>query len=307
MKIYVDGHSDTLKKAFDKKVSLYDDSLDFNLNIVNNNIPVIQNFAAFIHPDYKNGFKRAKDIISYYDQVKSDTFLIKNNKDLEYVLNNKKIGIVLSIENGRGIDNSLQNVDWFYENGIRIMGLTWNEDNLIGCGALTENDTGLTEFGKEYVRKLEEKNILIDVSHSSEKTFWDTINNSNKTIIATHSNVYNICRHPRNLKDDQIKEIAKRDGIIGICYANKFLNENKDIASVIDVVKHMEYIIKLVGEDFVGLGSDFDGLSDEYKMQDINKVSEIHLIEELLKSKKYSQKTIDKIMGENWIRVLKKI
>lgn len=305
MNIYVDGHSDTLKKAFDDKRDLYYEEYDFNLNKINFDIPRIQNLAAFVHPNFENGFERAKNIINYYDTVKSDTVLIKSKDDLNYVLENKKIGVILSVENGRGIENNLENINWFYENGVRIMGLNWNEDNLIGCGALTQNDTGLTEFGKEYVKKLEEKNILIDVSHSSEKTFWDTVKNTSKTIIATHSNVYNLCNHPRNLKDDQIKEIAKRGGIIGICFANKFLNEDSKKANIKDIIKHIDYIINLVGEDFVGLGSDFDGLSKEFKIEEVSNVADVNNIEKALINKGYSKGRIDKIFGYNWIRVLK--
>lgn len=305
MNIYADGHCDTLKKAFDKKIDLYSKELDFNLVDADLNIPRIQNLAAFVHPDFEDGFERAKNIIEYYDTVKDKTILIKNLDDLKDVLENKKMGVILSIENGRGVGDNIGNVDWFYEKGIRIMGLTWNEDNLIGCGALTENDTGLTEFGKEYVKKLEDKNILIDVSHASEKTFWDTINNTKKTIIATHSCSYNLCNHPRNLKDDQIKEIAKRGGIIGVCFANKFLNKDKDSASVLDIVKHIEYIIDLVGEDYVGLGSDFDGLGTDFKLNDVSNVGKVDLIENELIKKGYSRNLIDKIMGYNWVRVLK--
>lgn len=253
MDIYVDGHCDTLKKAFDDKKDLYFEEYDFNLKKINFDIPRIQNLAAFVHPDFEDGFQRAKNIINYYDTLKSDTVLIKSKNDLNYVLDNKKIGVILSLENGRGIENKIENIDWFYEKGVRIMGLNWNEDNLIGCGALTRNDIGLTDFGNAYVKKLEEKNILIDVSHASEKTFWDTISNTSKTIIATHSNVYSLCNHSRNLKDDQIKEIAKRGGIVGICFANKFLNEDSKNASIEDIVKHIDYIIHLVGEDYVGL------------------------------------------------------
>lgn len=305
MNIYADGHLDTLKNAFDEKIDLYSNKLDFNLNEIDLDIPRIQNLATFVHPDFKDGFERAKNIVEYYDQIKGDTVLIKSNKELKYILDNKKMGVFLSIENGRAIGDNIQNVDWFYEKGIRIMGLTWNEDNLIGCGSLTENDTGLTKFGKEYVKKLEEKNILIDVSHASEKTFWDTISNTKKTIIATHSCSYDLCNHPRNLKDDQIKAIAERGGIIGVCFVNKFLNSDIDNASVLDIVKHIEYIINLVGEDYVGLGSDFDGLGDDFKLKDVSNVGNVNLIENELIKKGYSVNLIDKIMGYNWIRVFK--
>lgn len=211
MKIYFDGHCDTLEKAFDNKKSLDFENYDFNLKDAKMNNSVIQNLAAFVHTEFEDGFKRGKDIVDYYFIDEKECVLIKNKTDLETVISDKKIGVILSIENGKAIEDDLKNIDFFFEKGVRIMGITWNDDNLLGCGCFSKNDLGLTDFGKEYVKKLEDKNIIIDISHSSEKTFWDIIKNTKKTIVATHSNCYGICEHSRNLKDDQIKEIAKRN------------------------------------------------------------------------------------------------
>lgn len=306
MNIYCDGHCDTLKKAFDEKKDLNNKKYDYNLEDIKMVNAIIQNLAAFVHTDFEDGFERAKNIVEYYFSSVSDITLITNKEDLENVVSNNKIGALLSIENGKAIENNLDNIDYFYEKGIKIMGITWNDENLLGSGCCSEKDNGLTEFGKAYIKKLEEKNILIDISHTSERTFWDTIKNTNKTIIATHSNCYNICNHPRNLKDEQIKEIAKRNGIIGICFASPFLRE-VGIANVEDIVKHITYIINLVGEDYVGLGSDFDGLKEEKKMQDIKGIKDVKIIEDYLIKYGYSQNTVNKIMGENWLRVLKNI
>lgn len=306
MNIYCDGHCDTLKKAFDEKKDLNNKKYDYNLEDIKIENAIIQNLAAFVHTNFENGFERAKNIVEYYFSNISDITLVSNKQDLENVVSNNKIGALLSIENGKAIENNLDNIDYFYEKGIKIMGITWNDENLLGSGCLSEKDNGLTEFGKAYIKKLEEKNILIDISHTSEKTFWDTIKNTDKTIIATHSNCYNICNHPRNLKDEQIKAIAKRNGIIGICFASPFLRED-GIANVEDIVKHITYIINLVGEDYVGLGSDFDGLKEETKMQDIKGIKDVKLIEDYLIKYGYSQNTVNKIMGENWLRVLKNI
>lgn len=173
-----------------------------------------------------------------------------------------------------------------------------------GTGAETKQDTGLTTFGKQYIQKMNEMKMLIDVSHSSPKTFWDTIKLSQAPVIATHSCSDHLCHHPRNLSDEQIKEIASRNGIIGICYCATFLSEN-GMATVQDVVKHICYIANLVGTDYVGLGSDFDGLDEEEQTEGAKKISDIpNLIQELKKAGFYEQE-IEKIMGKNWIRVLK--
>ncbi|MBP3596649.1 MAG: dipeptidase [Clostridia bacterium] len=306
MNIYCDGHCDTLKLAFDENKDLNFEKYDFNIINAKNNNPVIQNLAVFVHTDFENGFESAKNILEYYYSDISDISLITNKKTLEYVINSNSIGAILSIENGKAIENNLDNIDYFYRKGIKIMGITWNDENLLGSGCFSENDNGLTDFGIAYVKQLEKNNILIDISHTSEKTFWDTMENTNQTIIATHSNCYNICNHQRNLKDNQIKAIAERNGIIGICFASPFLRKS-GIASVEDVVKHIEHIINLVGIDYVGFGSDFDGLNEENKMQDIKGIKDVKIIENSLKKLGYSQNNINKIMGQNWMRVLNKV
>lgn len=214
--IYIDGHCDTLTCAFDDKKHIDDVKYSFNSIDANNlyfegkKVPVIQLMAAFIHPKFENGYKRAENVLNYYLENKKNTVLILNKKNLENVIDNNLVGTILTIENGKAIENDLTNIDRLYEKGIRVMSINWNEDNLLATGALTEEKTGLTKMGMNYVRKLEEKRILIDISHSSEKTFWDVIKNTKNTIVASHSCCYAICQHPRNLKDEQIIEIARR-------------------------------------------------------------------------------------------------
>lgn len=308
MKIYVDGHCDTLTCAYDEKRKINDLKYCFNLQDAKNiykhrKIPMIQLMATFVNPKYTDGFQRATNVIDYYLENRDKEIIIKNKKDLTKVIEDKSIGIILTIENGKAIEDNLDNVDILYEKGIRVMSINWNEDNLLGTGALTNTNSGLTKLGIEYVKKLEEKNILIDVSHSSEKTFWDVISNTTKPIVATHSCCYEICNHPRNLKDEQIKEIAKRNGIIGICLCSPFL-KNEGRADVTDIVKHIKYIIDLVGEDFVGIGTDFDGVDEEHKLLDIKKLKEMNILVKCLRDDGFRNSTIAKIMGENWCKII---
>lgn len=163
---------------------------------------------------------------------------------------------------------------------------------------------GLTSLGKKYILELNKKGIIIDVSHLSEKTFWDTAKVSQRPIVATHSCVYSICNHSRNLKDEQIKQIAKTGGVIGICFSSGFLNLNKK-ADVRDVIKHIKYIVDLVGIDYVSLGSDFDGVREEKIPKDLNGIKAIGNLKEGLYAEGFAREDISKIMGENWYRVLK--
>ena len=178
------------------------------------------------------------------------------------------------------------------------MGITWNDDNELGCGAKTLNDTGLTDLGIQYVKRLENKHIIIDVSHCSEKSFYDTLKNTTVPIIASHSCVKNICNHVRNLDDNQIKEIAQRDGVIGICFCRPFLTSNAN-ANVKDIVKHIDYIANLVGIDYIALGSDFDGVEEEHRLEDIKGVKNIHILINELYKYGYKKEDVDKITSKN--------
>lgn len=163
---------------------------------------------------------------------------------------------------------------------------------------------GLTELGERYIEELNKRNIIIDISHASEKTFWDTVKYSKNPIIATHSCAYSVCQHNRNLKDEQIKQIAKSKGIIGICFASEFLNSKKR-AGINDIIEHIKYIVNLVGIDYVGLGSDFDGVRDENMPKDLNGVKDIYKLEKALLTEGFSKEEVKKIRGENWIKFLK--
>ncbi len=290
--------------------------------------------ACFVDSKYLNiengGFIRCNSIINKIEEYQSKNncnIIIKNKNDLLEALKNvetnigdsiKKIEngsdnietssetkVILSIENGSAISGDLDNVEYFYNKGVRIASITWNDDNELGCGAKTKNDNGLTELGKKYVNKLNDYGILVDVSHLSEKSFWEVVSITNKPIIATHSNVYNLCKNPRNLKDEQIKAIAKSGGIIGICFYSDFLNNQKR-ANIKDIVKHIKYIKDLVGIDYIGFGSDFDGMNVEKTAEGVENISFINNITEELKRQCFSCEEIVKIMWNNWSNVLKK-
>lgn len=305
----VDGHCDTIQVALDKNIDLEDESLCFNLNEAIKKAPILQMTAAFVNPSYQNSFKRACDIISYFEKQlnKYPEVLqqIKNKEDIESVRMQNKIGCLLTIENGRAIENNIENVEYFSKKGVKVMSVTWNEDNLLGCGALTKQDNGLTELGKQYIKKLNENRIIVDVSHSSEKTFWDVIKTTQKPVVATHSCCYSLRPHPRNLKDEQIKAIAEKQGIIGVCYSTCFLSKT-GIAGTKEIAEHIAYIANLVGIDYVGLGSDFDGLEIEDIPMDLKSIGQIDNLMQALYNIGFNENEVEKIMGENWVKVLQR-
>ncbi len=305
----VDGHCDTIQVALDRNMDLEEGSLSFNLKQAMQKAPILQMTAAYISPKYEKSFQRACDIINHFErQIKKypeELLQVKTKEDILTVEQEKKIGCLLTIENGRAIEDKLENIEYFYKKGVKVMSITWNEDNLLGCGALTKQDNGLTEYGKQYVQKLNEKKMIVDVSHSSEKTFWDTIKINERPSIATHSCCYSLCQHPRNLKDEQIKQIARNNGIVGICYCTNFLSET-GIAGTKEIAEHIAHIANLVGVDCVGLGSDFDGLDENEIPTDLKNIGQIDNLVQELKKIGFQEDEIEKIMGRNWIRVIEK-
>ena len=311
MNILVDGHCDSLKVAFDKNISIYDSSLAFNVEVALKNLPYMQLLASFIHTKFDTGnvaFKRVNDLLDKfyleYENNSNDIHLITSKDDLNEKKKKNKLGILLTIENGAALSNDLSNLEKLYNRGIRVMSLTWNDDNFLGCGTKTKNDTGITKEGIKCIEKMENLGVILDVSHASRKTFFDAIKISTKNIIATHSCVYKLCENDRNLTDEQIKLIAKSKGVIGVCLYNKFLS-NKKISTIDDVINHIEYISNLVGTEYVGLGSDFDGIDKSDIAQGIKGAIDIRNIEEKLKKRGFNNEEVCNIMGGNYIRVLK--
>lgn len=302
----VDGHCDTIRRAWKEDLSLKDKLLNFNLLEVK--VPMIQMMAVYISPEEaQNGYEiTIKMIQKLKQEIKNEKNKVKQiytKQEIETIKENQ-IGIILTTENGSVIQGELKNIDQLYTRGVRMMSIVWNESNDLASGALEKNDRGLTKLGEEYIKYLNQKHILVDISHSSRKTFWDVVKISNKPIIASHCCVYKLCNHPRNLTDDQIKQIAKSNGIIGIAFCSQFLNKNKK-ASITDIVKHITYIKDLVGINYVGLGSDFDGLEQEDILPDMKGTKDIVKLQTALKEKGFSRKEIEKVLGENWIRVLR--
>ncbi len=212
---------------------------------------------------------------------------------------------MIGIEGGTVVGNDLDNINSLYNMGVRYIGLTWNNSNNIGSSARDETERGipggLTDFGVQVINRMDEVGMLIDVSHLGEATFWDVIETSKNPIIASHSNSYSVYPHYRNLTDEQIKAIAKSGGVIQVNFHRSFLGE----ASLQRVFEHIDYIKNLVGIDYIGIGSDFDG-----GINPPNDLSDVTMYPNLtykLLDEGYSQEDVRKILGLNFLRVFKQV
>jgi membrane dipeptidase len=264
-----------------------------------------------------------------------------------------KLAALIGVEGGHMIESDLGKLEQLYKRGMRYMTLTWNNSTDWATSAMDETQhadslkhKGLTDFGKQIVLKMNELGIMVDLSHTGEQTFYDAIATTTKPVLLSHSSVYNICPVFRNVKDEQIKAVAKNGGVICINFYSGFISKEYDQRSTYlngpgkkwiqdslyalskdsvtmkanwqkyydaemnkvrptlgQMVDHIDYIVKLVGDDYVGIGSDFDGVSSlPVGLEDVTTYPKIT---EELKRRGYSNKSVKKILGGNVLRVMK--
>ena len=356
--ILIDTHNDILTKAMEYNYSLDADlkgKTHSDLSRFKTGGLDVQFFSVWSDGNQKNPFAFANRQIDSLDAAikRNPGKIVKAGtvKEILQVVKENKIAALIGLEGGHQIENSIENLDALYKRGTRYITLTWNNSTDWATSAFDENTKpafkgkGLSDFGKRIVQHMNKIGMLVDVSHVGEKTFWDVIETTTKPIIASHSSVYKLCPFRRNLKDDQIKAIARNKGVIQINFNSGFIDStemykendfikshqaeydslqlatnNEYIAEEIIhkkyrkesdklraplalVIEHIEYVIKLVGIDYVGIGSDFDGIV--VTPQQLDDVTSYPLITKALIEKGYTQKDINKILGGNLLRVLK--
>lgn len=280
-----DAHCDVLMKMFmDTNISFINsDKLQINKQSLLKSGGKVQCFAIYIpeniHPDLR--FQAALNMIDiFYEKIlaEPEMKLVCSCTDIES-LKEGEIGAILTLEGCDCIGQDLLKLKTLLRLGATSVGLTWNNANYVADGALEPRGAGVSSFGQEVIKLLNEQSIWCDVSHLCEAAFWDTIELADFPI-ASHSNVYHLCPHPRNLKDDQIKALLKKNGVIGVTFVPPFLTKKK-VATISDILRHIDYIASLGGEKQIGFGSDFDGIDrtvenlSSYREYD-NLVTELH-------------------------------
>jgi membrane dipeptidase len=359
--ILVDTHNDFLSKAVGNHFAFDADLRGItysDLNRMKTGGVDVQVFSIFCDEHFGKGSAFAyanQELDSLYaiaGRNPNRMQIVYSYRELMKAVKHHKLAALSGVEGGHMIEDNLDYLDSFYKRGVRYMTLTWNNSPSWATSAADESKHsfivtpyGLNDFGIRVVKRMNELGMMIDVSHTGEKTFWDVIKYSTKPIIASHSSVYALCPVYRNLKDDQIKAIAKNGGVIQVNFYSGFIDSNyvpqlnhflklhKEEAdslrrlkepeySVLDylfaryktelqslrpplslLIDHIDYIVKLVGADYVGLGSDFDGI--ESSPQGLDGVEDYPKITEALLKRGYSKKDIYKILGGNFLRVFR--
>ncbi|MBY6267016.1 dipeptidase [Parageobacillus thermoglucosidasius] len=220
---------------------------------------------------------------------------IRSKRDID-ALEENEIGAMLTLEGCDAIGTSLVKLKTLLRLGVSSVGLTWNWANAVADGAWEQRGAGLTEFGRQVVRHLNEAKRWVDVSHLSEKAFWDVLEIA-QFPIASHSNTYRFCPHPRNLRDEQIHALIEKNGMIGITFVPYFLTKESEKAMISDVLRHLEHVCSLGGARNVGFGSDFDGMEETAKGLE-NARCYANLVNEL--QKHYSEKEVERFLFRNF-------
>ena len=317
---FIDAHADTILRALhDKPVldqSVYDNDLyriydndelhvDF-LRLSEFDAPV-QVFAAWLPAAYiSTAFESTNIMFDFFErEVEKHNDIIEiahNLDDILRIAGEGKISAILAIEGGEALEGKIENLEHFYNRGVRILGLTWNRENELGYGHAAGASQGLKPFGIECVKRMNELGMIIDVSHLNEAGFWDVHNTSTRPYMASHSNAYTIQQHTRNLNDDQIMAIVESGGIIGFNMYPPFITQNRS-ASMDDVYAHFRHFIQIGAGNHIGLGCDFDGITT--MPEGISGVQSLNHLSEAL-SNEFDVETSHKIIEKNFYDFFKR-
>lgn len=313
----IDMHCDTIWELFRRgNENLQKNSLCVDLEKLRKAGSTAQFFACFIYMKmfqgekrFSRGYQYALDMIGFAKQeigkYPEAINLVETYEEFIQRETAGKISAILTVEEGGIVENDMSRLEHLYEEGVRLMTLMWNEENCMGYPNSRDAEVmkmGLKPFGIETVERMNELGILIDVSHMSDGGFWDVLKYSKKPVVASHSNARTLCSHPRNLTDEMIRALAKHGGITGLNFYPYFVNESGK-ADIDDLVRHIEHLFYVGGEDFVAIGTDFDGFDEgELEIRDIGEMNRLY---EALKKRKFNDGQIEKFWHGNAMRVMR--
>ena len=309
----IDLHCDTafLMSIAKEPIELRNNNLCVDLERMKQAGSMAQFFASFIHMKYFDGdFDKAYEAaLAMMRRTKAE---IAKNSDMislatnyDELMKNHKNGLmsgILTVEEGGIIHGKMERLEELHREGVRLITLTWNFENCFGYPNGAEG--GLKPFGIEAVERMNDLGIIVDVSHLSDGGFWDVMKYSKKPAIASHSNARRECGHRRNLTDEMIRALAEKGGISGLNFYPAFLSDEGK-ANVDDIVRHMLHMYHVGGEEFVAIGTDFDGFEGAVDgLEHMGKMPEFY---EALRKRKFTDSQIEKFCYKNALRVIREV
>jgi len=302
---FIDAHADTISQALtlqqDERGMYSNNALHIDFARLSEFEAPVQVFALWLAEEFvADAFERTNYMLDFFElEVEKNSNLIEialNLDDIKRIAGEGKISAVLAIEGGEALMGKLEHLDYFYNRGVRILGLTWNNENELGFGQASGTAEGLKPFGFEVIRRMDELGMILDVSHLNEAGFWDAHSTSTRPYMASHSNSYAVMPHNRNLLDDQIMAIVDSGGIIGFNMFPPFIATGGG-ATLDDAMAHFRHFIHIGAGAHIGLGSDFDGVPS--LIQGVDGVSSLKMFEKLL-AEEFGEGTAFQIMEGNF-------
>lgn len=262
------------------------------------------------HENTENGFKAYAEMEA---QSGGRFRFVRNMADIRSAMEDRALFGIIHFEGAEAVDAELENLEGYYERGLRSIGIVWSRENVFGHGVSfqfpgsPDSGPGLTDPGKELVKACNRLGIMVDVSHLNEKGFWDVERLSSGPMVATHSCAHALVPTPRNLTDKQLDAVKASNGVVGVNYATGFIRKDglrTTDTPLSDLVAHFRYIADRIGPDHVAMGSDFDGATIP---NDIKDVAGMPKLTAALSEAGFTDDELNKITHENWLRVLSNV
>ncbi|MCA9521475.1 MAG: dipeptidase [Myxococcales bacterium] len=310
--LIIDLHVDTLYQLKKRpQTSFLHGPLDLTKHAILRSGLNAQFFSVWV-PDQavkKRAAERyAWDLIRIFDRLlRQNTGWMRQASsvgEIELAFRDGKFAALLGMEGAAPLGRSPSKLRAFARRGVRYLGITWNRANAFGDPAVgPKPNGGLSVLGRELIREANRLSVMPDVSHASVATFWDVLRVSRKPVIASHSNALSLCRHPRNLDDEQLKALARSGGVIGVNFFSRYLTGSRH-ASIADIVRHARYIADLVGWEHVALGSDLDG--SIIKPVDFRSIADLPRLTEAFLQSGVSAAQLRKMYGANLLATMRR-
>ncbi len=318
---FIDMHCDTLMPfATNKDYNLYsNDNMQVDFLKMKKGDALAQFFAVFfpkMEMFEKQGIEMNDDLYfrllteGFYREVEKHNDIIAyagNAADIEKNEKDGKMSAILTIEDGRFINDSMDKIKMVYDKGVRAISLTWNFENCFGWPNSKDSEImgkGLKPFGIEAIQYMNDLGIIVDVSHLSDVGFYDVAKYSKKPFVATHSNARSVSPHQRNLTDDMLKILGETGSVTGLNFCPQFMDADITVTHtpITNIVKNAKHIVNVGGIDCLGIGTDFDGIGGT---QEIADSSMLPMLWDALKKEGFHESEIEKIAYKNVMRVIK--
>ncbi len=303
----IDGHADTLSRIARLGERLESNSGHFDVSraqTVGVDLQILSLFSS-----ERDGNRALEDIllqIDYYEQEMMScgglAYSVRCFNDIDENIGRGKVGLMLHLEGAEALGTKMSNLRTLYRLGVRSVGLTWNNRNFLADGVRdSAGGGGLTKWGREVIAEMNCLGMLVDLAHISPPGFFDAIEVAEKPLVVSHANSFNICNHPRNLSDEQLRILAQADGVVGVTFVPEFISGPE--ASIKELVAHVNHMLDIMGDDHVAFGSDFDGTENTV----VKDVGSFPLLIEELRKQGLSATQIDKLLRGNYLRILKSV